>query len=120
MSEKAERRRQAAELKKALARRKLFIQDTLKRPDGREFIWWLLEIGKFGTQPMAQDPHLTAFACGELNVGQQIFAEIVSVDPAGFLRMQQERNDDRSSSDPDPNAGADSDSDTASDSGPDA
>lgn len=98
MSEKAERRRQLAELKKEKARRTLFIQDMLKRPDGREFVWWLLTIGKYGTQPMAQTPYLTAFACGELNIGQQIFAEIISVDPAGFLRMQQERNDAERSS----------------------
>lgn len=95
MTEKAERRRQHAELVKEKARRDLFIRDTLARQDGREFFWWLLQIGKFGAQPFATDPGLTAFACGELNVGQQIFAAISEADPAGFLRMQQERNDVR-------------------------
>lgn len=112
MSEKSERRRALTELKKEKARRDLFIRDMLARPDGREFIWWLLQIGKFGTQPFATDPNLTAFGCGELNIGQQIFAAVIEADPAGFLRMQQEINDARSS--PQSNAGADSTADANS------
>lgn len=107
MSEKAERRKAVAELRKAKLRRDLFIRDMLARPDGREFIWWLLQIGKFGTQPFAVDSHSTAFGCGELNVGQQIFAAVIEADPAGFLRMQQEINDVRSNSLPDAGAGSD-------------
>lgn len=118
MSEKAQRRKATADLKKQKLRRDLFIRDVLNRPDGREFIWWLLQIGKFGTQPFATDSNLTAFGCGELNVGQQIFAAVIEADPAGFLRMQQEINDARSSPDPDAGTNADADSRAGSDTYP--
>lgn len=117
MSEKAERRRAARELKNEKLLRDKFIADSLKRPDGRAFLWWLLQIGKFGTQPFGADPHQTAFGCGELNVGQQIFAAIVEADPAGFLRMQQEINDARRS-DPAPDRSDSSESSGAADSAP--
>lgn len=117
MSEKSERRKAAVELKREKARRDLLIQDLLKRADGREFIWWLLQIGKFGTQPFAADSYLTAFGCGELNVGQQIFDAVISADPSGFLRMQQEINDARSNPDPRADADPDSESNTDSDAG---
>jgi hypothetical protein len=109
MSEKAERRKSARALKNEKIIRDKFIADCLKRPDGRAFIWWLLQIGKWGTQPFGLYDAQTNFNCGELNVGQQIFAAIIEADPAGFLRMQQEINDARRSSNQ-PNAGADADS----------
>lgn len=117
MTEKADRRRQVAALVKEKARRDLFIKDCLARPDGREFFWWLLQVGKFGTQPFSIDPYMTAHSCGELNVGQQIFAAIAEADPSGYLRMQQERNDERSVQQPIPDAdsGADTDADSDSD-----
>lgn len=115
MSDKAERRRQVAALKAEKTRRDLLLTELLDRPDGREFIWWLLQIGKYGAQPFAIEPTVMAFACGELNVGQQIFAAVIEASPGGFLRMQQEINDARSSTRPEP--GADS---SESDSGSDA
>lgn len=117
MSDKAQRRKALADLKKEKIRRDLFIRDMLARPDGREFIWWLLQIGKFGTQPFATDSNLTAFGCGELNVGQQIFAAVIEADPAGFLRMQQEINDARSSN---PSGGTGDTPDSSSDAADDA
>lgn len=115
MSEKAERRKSARALKNEKIIRDAFIQDVLKRPDGRAFIWWLLQIGKFGTQPFGVQDSITNFNCGELNVGQQIFAAIIEADPAGFLRMQQEINDARRAS-PQPDAGTDSELDPNTDS----
>jgi hypothetical protein len=109
MSDKSERRRQTSGLKREKAIRDKLIADLLNRPDGRSFIWWLLTIGKFSTQPFAADPNITAFSCGELNVGQQIFAAVIEADPAGFLRMQQEINNARSDPEPDPDASSDGD-----------
>jgi hypothetical protein len=68
-------------------------RDLLAVPRGRKFLWHLLEIGKFGTQPHTNNALSTAFNCGELNVGQRMFAEMTEADPAGFVRMQQERLD---------------------------
>lgn len=116
MSEKAERRRQREALNSEKTRRDLLIRDLLNRADGREFIWWLLQVGKYGVQPFAADSHITAFSCGELNVGQQVFAAVIEADPAGFLRMQQEINDARSANSPKPGSpGADASDDSGDD-----
>lgn len=71
-------------------------RDLLKKPEGRDFLWWLLQTGKVGMQPFQGQSDLTAFACGELNVGQIIFARLLETEPAGYLRMLEDRaNDDR-------------------------
>lgn len=80
---------------------------------GRKYLWWLLTIGKVGTQPFANNALQTSFACGELNVGQQILAHIISVDPAGYVRMMQENAENERSSNAD--TGTDSDASTGSD-----
>lgn len=66
----------------------------LQARNGRDFLWWLLEIGKVGLQPFARDPIFMGFNCGELNVGQQVLDRIVTVNPEGYLRMLKERQDD--------------------------
>ena len=76
---------------------RLAIDDSIKllleRKEGRLFLWWTLQLGKVMTQPFSTDPALTAFQCGELNVGNQLLARIIQVDPAGFMKMQQESMD---------------------------
>ncbi len=67
----------------------------LQSGDGRQFLWWLLEIGRYGQVPFTGNALTTAFQCGELNVGQQLLAQLTSVDPEGFLNLLKERNDDR-------------------------
>lgn len=64
---------------------------------GQKFIWWLLQIGKYGVQPFSTDRAITDFQCGELNVGQQILARLIDVNPLGFAQMQLNRKneDDR-------------------------
>lgn len=61
---------------------------------GRRALWWLLQIGKVGTQPFQLDPHATAFNCGELNVGNQILARLIEVNPIGYAEMQMERQNE--------------------------
>lgn len=68
--------------------------DLFKTPHGRRALWWLLQIGKVGTQPFQLDPHATAFQCGELNVGQQLLARLVEVNPIGYAEMQMERQNE--------------------------
>lgn len=81
---------------------------------GRRYLWWLLRIGKVGTQPFANNALQTSFACGELNVGQQILDHIISVNPAGYVLMMQENAENERSSNAD--TGTDSDASASPDS----
>lgn len=63
--------------------------------EGRKFLWKLLRIGGVGRQPFTSNALTTSFNCGELNVGQQILDHIISVDPAGYVRMMKEQADER-------------------------
>lgn len=73
--------------------------------DGRQFLWWLLEVGKFGVQPFAGQDALTNFQCGEFNVGQRIFGRIVETEPAGYFQMMKDQADnERRANTPTPDA----------------
>src|SRR4051812_28301611 len=61
----------------------------------RRLLWWLLEVGRVGVQPYTGNALATAFACGELNVGQRILDRITSVSPDGYVNMMKEMADAR-------------------------
>lgn len=69
------------------------IDALLKARNGRQFLWWLLEIGKVGMQPYSGNALNTAFGCGELNVGQRILDRIITVSPDGYVNMMKEQQD---------------------------
>lgn len=99
-------------------------EGLLSTREGRHYLWWLLRIGRVGSQPFTNNALATSFGCGELNVGQQILAHIIEVDPAGYALMIQEKaNDDREwrdlnrSRNDDRAAGDYGDSETGSDDG---
>lgn len=94
MGERADLRRQRKLSKEAKARLDNAVRAMLQHPDTRAYLIWLLEIGKVGTQPFSQNALLTSFQCGELNVGQQIFAHILEVDTAGYVQMMKEKDYD--------------------------
>lgn len=71
------------------------INALLQHQHGRRLLWWLLEIGKVGQQPFSIDASRTAFACGELNVGQRILDRVISVSPEGYIKMMEEMADER-------------------------
>lgn len=71
------------------------ITALLQHTHGRKTLWWLLRIGRVGTQPFANNALQTAFGCGELNVGQQVLDRITSVSPEGYLEMMKEMADER-------------------------
>lgn len=64
----------------------------LDHENGRKLLWWLLQLGKVGIQPFTNNALVTSFSCGELNVGNQILARIIEVNPAGYVRMMEEQN----------------------------
>jgi hypothetical protein len=70
------------------------ISTAIADAEGRKFLWWLLEIGRVGLQPYANNALNTSFNCGELNVGQRILDRIISVSPEGYLIMMKENNDE--------------------------
>lgn len=83
------------ELERAL-REKLIsdtVRDLLTSPGGREFLWELLTISKWNTQPFSTDPQITAFNCGELNIGNQIIGLIIAADEAGLITLMKEKYD---------------------------
>jgi hypothetical protein len=71
----------------------------LQHNGGRKMLWWLLQIGRVGQQPFSNNALQTAFACGELNVGQQVLDRITSVSPEGYLEMMKEMADERTQRD---------------------
>lgn len=72
-----------------------FIAAASQSREGLRFLWWLLEIGKFATQPFSGNALTTSFSCGELNVGMQVFARIQEVDPEIYLKMVKEEENVR-------------------------
>lgn len=66
----------------------------LETPVGRKFLRHLLELGKIGQQPFTTNALAMSFACGELNVGQQILTELLTARPEGWIMMQKEANDE--------------------------
>lgn len=66
----------------------------LSTPVGRRYLRRLLAFGKIGQQPFTTNALTMSFQCGELNVGQQILADILSVNPDGYVMMQKEANDE--------------------------
>lgn len=74
--------------------------------EGRQFLWHLLSIGKVGLTPFASSREHTDFQCGELNVGNQIFARLLNVAADGYLKMVKEKqNAGRIDSEPDAGIG---------------
>ena len=72
----------------------LAVSALLEHEHGRRFLWWLLERGRVGQQPFSNNALQTAFACGELNVGQQVLDRITTVSPQGYVNMMKEQADE--------------------------
>lgn len=75
------------------------ISALLQHRQGRRLLWWMLQIGRWGTQPYARNALDTSFACGELNVGQKLMDRILEVDPSGFVAMMEENANERNTRD---------------------
>ncbi len=60
--------------------------------NGRAWILAKLEACHIFVNPFGGDPLLTAYACGEMNVGQIILNDIMSYCPKSYLLMMEEAN----------------------------
>lgn len=64
---------------------------------GRKFLWWLLQVGKaVGHNPFTNNALTTSFGCGEMQVGQQILAELIEADPELFPTLMKENFNEQS------------------------
>lgn len=70
-----------------------FIRAAMTTREGRFFMWWLLQIGKYGVNPFASNALTMSFGCGEMNVGAQILEEILTAVPTGFPDMMIEQKE---------------------------
>jgi hypothetical protein len=98
MDEKTEKRnnqRLASLDRQVQLRRDAFVKAAVTTKEGREYLYWLLELSRVGRNPYSGNALSTAFACGELNVGQQIQAHIIDVAPNAFLQMLAEKEEER-------------------------
>lgn len=73
----------------------LGVTELLASAPGRRLLWWLLDIGRIGGQPFAQNSLITAFNCGELNVGQRILDKLLTVSPDGYVNLLKEKQNER-------------------------
>ena len=72
-----------------------FVKATVTTLQGRQYLYWLLELCGIGRNPFTPNALNMSFACGQLNVGQQIQAHIIEVAPAAFLKMLEEKEEER-------------------------
>lgn len=98
IDERAEKK-QADKLREISRKQKTDIDDAVRalvqHPQGRQYIYWLLEICGIARNPFTANALTTSFACGQLNVGQQIQAHLIEVAPASFLKMLEEKEEER-------------------------
>lgn len=98
MDERAERqhnRKLAAAQRAAKLARDDFIKAAVQHRQGREYLYWVLELCGMGRNPFTANALTTSFACGQLNVGQQIQAHLIEVAPDSFLAMLTEKEEER-------------------------
>lgn len=99
MGDERTEKKQNARLAAIAAKQKTDVDDAVRalvqHPQGRQYIYWLLEICGIARNPFTANALTTSFACGQLNVGQQIQAHLIEVAPAAFLKMLEEKEEER-------------------------
>jgi hypothetical protein len=74
------------------------VRQLLSVREGRELIWHLFQITGLHTTPFNLDSNVTAFKCGELNIGNQILALVIEANPEGYITLMKDQANDRTSS----------------------
>lgn len=72
-------------------RRRTILEELGKRAEGREFIWWLLEITDVFGEAFSSDALRMAHVTGRQAVGRQVMAEFIDASPQGYLQLLLER-----------------------------
>ena len=92
-SGKADARRAQKSAKALGLRKDAFLEQALRDPDGRLWLWDLMsECGVFesGFNP---DPAIAAFSSGMRNVGLRVLSNIQRINPQAYAQMMEEQND---------------------------
>lgn len=66
------------------------IRTMMSVESNRKWFYELLTKCHIGSNPFSADPISMAFACGELNIGQQIFIDLQAACPDLYLKMMEE------------------------------
>src|SRR6516164_5649150 len=69
-----------------------FLRHSMGLVDGRRYFHGLLVRCHVFANPYTGRAGTTAFACGELNVGQQVLADIMRIAPDEYVQMMREAN----------------------------
>ena len=69
-----------------------FLRHSMGLVDGRRYFYGLLVRCHVFANPYTGRAGTTAFACGELNVGQQVLADIMRIAPDEYVQMMREAN----------------------------
>jgi hypothetical protein len=69
-----------------------FINHIMGMVDGRSYIHDLLTYCHIFDQPFVPDPSVTAFGCGQLDVGQVVLRQIMRHCPDQYVQMTREAN----------------------------
>lgn len=71
----------------------LYLQHAMATVEGRAWFYALLGRCHIYHNPYSGDALNTAFTCGEMNIGQQILAEMMTSCPEQYLQMIREHSD---------------------------
>lgn len=67
-----------------------FVKAAMDVEQGRAWFYDLLARCRVFNLPFNADPYITAFKCGELNVGNQVLSDIQDANPDQYVRMVRE------------------------------
>lgn len=69
------------------------LKGIMSSPFGREWMNDLIVQCHIGQSPFSTDPIITAFNCGEQNIGLRLWAALMTTCPDLYTRMTQESNE---------------------------
>jgi hypothetical protein len=61
---------------------------------GRRIVWWLLSQAGVFRNPWRPSANEMSFVVGNMNLGQAVLAEMLTIAPDSFTTMMREANDD--------------------------
>ncbi len=70
------------------------LKDLMGRKQGRRYMWRLLAMTGLFRNPFTGNREATDFRCGEMNIGQQLFAELHQICPEHYQTMVREQQND--------------------------
>lgn len=68
------------------------LHTLMRDPNGRAWLYKVLSACGTHRNPFTPDALRTAFSCGEMNIGQQIIADMHEVSPELYLQTMKENN----------------------------